>query len=81
MICADCKVAMAAALGGIKQGVARSVVDADVAGAECVFCERILTRAHFSLHRWIFGVCDVCACSIAGTTVEYDGQAARGFQF
>lgn len=52
-----------------------------VAGKECVFCERILSTAGFSLRRWIFGVCNGCACSIAKYTPDYAGQPVQSYEF
>ena len=81
MICVDCKDDLRRRLAALE--VAPSVPDPNhlVAGAECVFCEKILTLAGFSLRRWIFGICDGCACSITASTIKYSGAQAKSYEF
>jgi hypothetical protein len=81
MICETCIDAMRTTLKAIENSAVQADADHLVAGAECVFCERILTLAKFSLRRWIFGVCDTCACSIARHPINYVGQAAKAYEF
>jgi hypothetical protein len=81
IICDRCIDAIGNSLLEIENLRAQAAADYVVAGAECVFCERILTSAQFSLHRWIFGICDTCACGIAGRSISYTGAAGKGFSF
>lgn len=81
MICKVCIQDMGTCLQSIERGKQEPIEDASVAGAECVFCERILSTAHFSLHRWIFGICDTCASSVAKFPIRYAGTSPRGFGF
>ena len=83
MICPDCVGDLAARLAALHSAVAP--VDENlhhsVAGAECVFCERILSTAVFSLRRWIFGVCADCACGLAKRSIRYLGASAQSYEF
>jgi hypothetical protein len=81
MICGNCKEDLRLRL--LELGRAPSAPDGDylVAGAECVVCDKILTTARFSLRRWIFGICDGCACSMTATSIEYAGSSAKGYEF
>jgi hypothetical protein len=81
MICDRCIRDLGTSLQSIERGKQRTVDDQCVAGAECVFCERILSTAKFSLHRWVFGICDVCACSVAAFPIRYAGSSPQGFAF
>jgi hypothetical protein len=83
LICDGCIAAMGDTLRAIEAGgqAAQTIDPVLVAGDECVFCERITTLSEFSLKRWIFPVCSVCACSIAGVRIEYCGPQAGAFVF
>jgi hypothetical protein len=81
IICDECIGALRRRLSELDGSEDDSPPDWSVAGRECVFCERILTTADFSLSRWIFGMCNVCACSIAGANVQYAGSPAQDFKF
>jgi len=81
MICDGCIAALGKSLQAIERRAQEPVDASTVAGAECVFCERILSTATFSLHRWIFGVCDACACSIAKFPIRYRGASPCGYSF
>ncbi len=81
MLCDACIRAMGDRLREIARDVDQGVDDSSLAGGECAFCERLLTAGRFSLHRWIFGICDICACSIASQDVDYAGPSPRGFNF
>jgi hypothetical protein len=81
IICNECILAIGTSLQAIERQMGADVAETDVAGAECAFCERILSSSRFSLHRWIFGICDVCACSVSGSPIRYTGASPRGFRF
>jgi hypothetical protein len=81
MICPACIDNMRVQLSIIGQGSANDPIHYSVPGSECVFCERILTTARFSLRRWIFGICDVCACGMCELEVDYRSGVAQSFEF
>jgi hypothetical protein len=81
MICRNCKEDLRLRLVELGREPGTPDRDYKVAGAECVFCDKILTLARFSLRRWIFGICDGCASSITGTPINYKGAPAKSYEF
>jgi hypothetical protein len=84
IICEKCIDALRVKLDALEQPEHSTVageVNYSVPGAECVFCERILTTARFSMRRWIFGICDTCACSMADRQIGYSGMDAQSYEF
>lgn len=81
LICTRCIEQLRVKLAEVANSVADTPVHHSVAGQECVLCERILSSANFSMRRWIFGICDACACSVAKVTVSYRGVPAQSYEF
>lgn len=81
MICESCIEEIRRKLVELEEIEPTGEIDSAVPGAECVFCERLLTCARFSLRRWIFGMCDSCACGIAGKSISYAGTSAQNYEF
>ena len=81
IICPTCVEAIKRRLHEIERTPATGAPDGSVAGTECVFCERILSGADFSLRRWVFSICCTCACSISDTVVDYQGTPAQVYAF
>ena len=81
MICDRCIGQLRARLADLSTETADTPVHFSVAGQECVLCERILSTATFSVQRWIFGICNTCACSVANQSVDYRGVPAQSYEF
>lgn len=81
MICDDCIKDLRQALIQVDGCHSAEPPHHSVAGSECVVCGRILSMAAFSMRRWIFGVCDTCACSMTKSTARYAGTPAQSFEF
>jgi hypothetical protein len=81
MICADCICSLGERLAQIESEPGSAPIHYFVAGQECVFCEKILATATFSLRRWIFGVCDACAGGLTARSVKYRGVLGQSYEF
>lgn len=81
MICETCIGSMRNRLNQLGDVPVDGTIHHFVPGEECVFCERILSTAQFSVRRWIFGICGACACSIAKIQVDHAGPSAQSYEF
>jgi hypothetical protein len=81
MICDECIEQMRQVVAQLDGSNASEPVHHSVAGSECVFCGRILSTAAFSVRRWIFGICDTCACSMTKSNAQYAGTPSQSFEF
>jgi hypothetical protein len=81
MICDSCIGSLRSRLEQLVNVPTDGAIHDFVPGKECVFCEMILSTAKFSMRRWIFGICDACACSIAEIQVDHVGPSAQSYEF
>ena len=81
LMCDRCVALLRARLADIATAANEEPIHQFVAGEECVLCGKFLSTANFSVRRWIFGICDACACGVTGTTVDYHGTSAQSYEF